>query len=63
MKRIVNPLISFENKWVALSPDRKKVIASGLTIKEVNQKLKKLQTKNGDAILTMVLPFDKVYSP
>jgi len=56
-----NPLIHFENKWVALTQDRKRVIAAGDSIKEVNQKLKQLKDQN--VILTHVLPFDKIYSP
>jgi len=60
-KKIRNPLVLFENEWVALTPDRKKVIASGVTIKELDKKLAKL--KNKEAILTKVLPFDQVFSP
>jgi len=60
-RKIENPLIPFENQWVALMPDRKKVIASGATIKELDRQLTKL--KNKDAILTKVLPFDQVFSP
>lgn len=62
-RKIVNPLIAFENKWVALSLDRRRVLVSGATVKEVDSKLKRLRVKNGDAILTRVLPFNKVYSP
>ncbi|MDP3934859.1 MAG: DUF5678 domain-containing protein [Candidatus Giovannonibacteria bacterium] len=29
----------YENKWVALSPDRKKVVASGETLKEAASKI------------------------
>ena len=39
-KKTDNPLIHFENKWVALTSDRKKVIAVGESIKEVDKKLK-----------------------
>lgn len=60
-KKIVNPLIPFENQWVALTPDRKRVITSAATIKELDGQLAKL--KNKDAILTKVLPFDQVFSP
>lgn len=59
--QIQNPLVNFENKWVALTPDRKIVVTSGRTYKEVDKKLKKMREK--DVILTMVLPFDKSYSP
>lgn len=58
---IKNILTPYENKWVALSSDRKKVVTAGNTIKEVDRKLKKM--KNKTAILSRVLPFDKSYSP
>lgn len=60
-KKILNPLVNFENKWVALTPDRKKVIASSVTVEELDKKLAKM--KNKDAILTKVLPFDQIFSP
>ena len=62
MKKIIsNPLIPFENKWVALTTDRKKVVASGRTIKELDKNLIKQRIKN--VVLTKVLPFDQVLSP
>ena len=63
MKRreINNPLIPFENQWVLLAPDRSKVIASGATIKKLNKKLDKVESR--DAICTKVLSFDRVFSP
>jgi len=60
-KFLKNPLLPFENKWVALSADRKKVVASGRTIKELDKNLIKQKIK--DVILTKVLPFDQVLSP
>ena len=35
-------MIPFENMWVALTPDRRVVIASGRTIKELEKKVIKL---------------------
>lgn len=61
MKKITSPLLNYENKWVALSPDHNKVMASGKSIKEIDKKLKSMN--NEDAILTFVLPFDKSYAP
>lgn len=60
-RKITNPLIPFENQWVLLTPDRSKVIASAATIKELNKKLRKVETK--DAICTKVFSFDRVFSP
>ncbi len=57
----VNPLVPFENMWVALSMDGKKVVASGETIKELKKKMDKID--NCEVIFTKVLPFDQFYSP
>lgn len=57
----VNPLIPFENMWVALTVDRKRVVASGETIKELEKKMDKID--NREVIFTKVLPFDQFYSP
>lgn len=54
-------LLPYENKWVALTPDRKAVVASGNTYKEVDKVLKRKKIE--DVILSFILPFDKSYSP
>lgn len=51
-----NLFVPFENQWVALSPDRKSIVASGKTLKELDKKLKKLN--NEEAIFTKVVPFN-----
>lgn len=56
-----NILEPYEKKWVALSPDGKRVVAAASTIKSVDKKLDKMGEK--DAVLTFVLPFNKSYSP
>ncbi len=56
-----NPLLPYENKWVALNPNRKKVIAHATTVEILDRKLSKLN--NNDAVLTKVLSFDKFISP
>lgn len=61
-KLIKNPLIPFENKWVALTQDRKEVLASGSSVKEVDKKLERAKLKE-QPVLLRVLPFDKTYSP
>lgn len=58
-----NPLIPYENQWVALTPDNKRVVAVGKTFLEAHKKLEKLGTGKKDAILTYVLPFDKAFAP
>lgn len=59
--KIVNPLIPFENMWVALSLDRKRVVASGRTTRELEKKVDKIG--NDEVVFTKVLPFDQFYSP
>lgn len=57
---LTKELIPYENQWVALTPDRKRVITGDKNFKKLSQKLKKM--KNKDAILHFVLPFDRTYS-
>lgn len=54
-------LINYENKWVALTPDRKKVIASARTVEVLDRKVKKL--KNPEAIYHRVLPVKGSLAP
>jgi len=49
-------LKNFSSGWVAITSDYKKVVASGKTLKEVNQKV--LQQKRDDVIL---IPDSKNY--
>lgn len=58
--QINNPLIGYENKWVALTSDRKKVVAAHKDLKELEKKIKHI--KKGDIILSFVLPFNRTYS-
>ena len=60
-RKITNPLIPFEDKWVALSPNRKRVVVSGATVQQVEKKLARLGDHN--SVLMKVLPFDRFYSP
>lgn len=60
MNKIKNPMASYENKWVALSSDKKKVVAAGSSIKQLEKKLEGF--KQEEVILTFVPPFDKVLS-
>ncbi len=53
-------MVNYENKWVALSSDKKKVVAAGSSIKQLEKKLKGF--KKEEVILTFVPPFDKVLS-
>ena len=51
----------YENKWVALSPDKKKVSSSGNSLKEVFDKLDSEQQKKVSVM--KVLPLDIKYAP
>lgn len=55
-------LADYENKWVALTLDRKKVIASANDIKTLDRKVSKL-LKNKDVIYHHVLPLNGSYAP
>lgn len=53
-------LLPFENQWVALSKNYKKVLVSGKTLKEVTKKVTKTGKKG---ILLKVPPFDISFVP
>lgn len=55
-------LIKYVNKWIALTPDRKKVLASAANIKELEKKVDKIQSKT-DVIYHHVLPINGNYLP
>ena len=61
LKDTENVLSPYENKWVALSPDGKKVNASAKSLEELEKKLRILGDK--DSIYTRVLPFDQAFAP
>ncbi len=56
-----NILFSYINKWVALSSDKKEVVASASDLKQLDIKVKKARLK--DVIYHYVLPSDKSFSP
>ena len=61
--KIKNPLENYENKWVALTPDNKKVIAFDKDFKKLHDKLKKMNVAHGEAIMSYVRPSDGFYVP
>ncbi len=54
-------LEKYVNSWVALTSDRKEVIASAVDLKKLDLKVKKANFKN--VIYHYVLPLDKSFSP
>ena len=54
-------LMKYANKWVALTLDRKKVIASARTMEVLDRKVKKL--KNPEAIYHRVPPVKGSLAP
>jgi len=57
LSKILRP---YENKWVALSLDYKKVLGSGKTLKEAKKKADKVGEKY---LFLKVFPFDISYVP
>jgi len=55
LSKILKP---FENKWVALTVDNQKVVASGGTLSEVALKIKKKKV-----VFMKVFPFNVSYAP
>jgi len=53
-------LLPFENKWVALSEDSKKVLGAGKTLKEAEKQAEK---KSKKYIFLKVPPFNISYVP
>lgn len=65
-KAVVKPDLSkilkpHENKWVALSPDYERVVASGDTLKETAAQVKPDEREK--VVFHKVLPFDALYIP
>ncbi|MEK7497929.1 MAG: DUF5678 domain-containing protein [Patescibacteria group bacterium] len=56
-----NILLPYENKWVAVSKDGKKVVAAASGIDALVKKLKGFEKES--VVLTKVFPFDAYYSP
>lgn len=54
-------LLSNQNKWIAVSSGKSKILASGKSIQEVEKKLGKLDAK--DAVITFVPPANRYLSP
>lgn len=57
-----NILSKYENKWVALTADRKQVLASDKNLKKLHEKVEKLKTKK-KIVLTWVPSFDATLAP
>lgn len=56
-------LIPYENKWVALTLDNKKVIASADDLGDLYDKLQKMRIKKNKVVLDFVRPFDVYLAP
>lgn len=62
MKTDLSQLLKpYEDKWVAISPDYKKVIASGETLKETVAQVS--PESREEVIFHKVLPYDALYAP
>ncbi len=58
-----NTFLPYESKWVAVTPDNKKVIAADKDFEKLAIKLEKLKIKKNEAILTWVFPFNRYIAP
>lgn len=58
---LIKILKPYENKWVALSPDHKKVVSSGDTLSDTAKKIKKYH--KDEVVFFRVLPFNASYAP
>ena len=54
---------SHENKWVAFSRDRKKLVGVGVTLQSLRQVLEDEEISRDEAVVMKVLPFDVIYAP
>ncbi|QQG40830.1 MAG: hypothetical protein HYV37_00715 [Candidatus Levyibacteriota bacterium] len=62
MKKIdAKKLIKYEDQYVAFKGDKSSVLAFGITIKELEKKLDKLEITN--AIISYIPPIGKSLSP
>lgn len=59
--KIKNPLIGFENQWVAVTPNHEKVLAAANTLRALDKVL--VEKRLEDTVLVKVLPFDVFLSP
>lgn len=58
-----NPLLKYENKWVALDKDAQDVIASGDSLGRLEQKIKDRSVEDPKIVIMKVPPFGKAYAP
>lgn len=54
-------LLANQNKWIATSSSKSKILASGNSIQEVEKKLDQLDAK--DVVITFVPPANRYLSP
>jgi len=58
---LIEILKPYANKWVALSPDHKKVVSSGSTLSNTAKKIKRY--RKDEVVFFKVLPFNASYAP
>ncbi len=56
---ILNDLIKLQNKWVAFSKDRKKIVNKASSLEDLLKKIKKKE----DLIISFIQPADRYLSP
>lgn len=58
-RMLLNDLAKSQNKWVAFSKDRKKIINKSGSLKELLKKIKNRE----DLIVSFIQPADRYFSP
>ena len=61
VKRNKNPLVDYENKWVALDEKQSKVVLASETLLGLQKKIKQQEDRN--LVVTRVMPFDVYLAP
>ena len=61
MESKVNPLVEYENKWVALNAKQDKVVLSAASLSGLQKKL--MVQRDRDLVVTKVMPFDVYLAP
>lgn len=51
-------LLPYGEKWIAHTPDGKRIVASGRRLQNVIGRLRSLKIKKGDAVLMYIPPVD-----
>lgn len=63
MKNLIKTYGKYAGKWVALSISNQEIVASGDSVKEVENKIKLSKSIYKDLVITFVTPLDGSLAP